>query len=62
MRRLKKLELVQLEGKELSQVGMKNVKGGWPCSCGCCYQGSGGSSTANNADANGDSNKYSYNC
>lgn len=53
-----------MEKKKLSPKQMKNVLGGMPgvCGCGCCYQGSGGSSEADNGDANINSGYHSYNC
>ena len=43
---------------------MKKVRGGESnlCTCGCCYAGSGGSSTVDNAIANNDGGLYSPNC
>lgn len=63
MKKLNKLSLFDLESKELDQKQLKTVRGGVVCSCGCCYGGGGGgSATADNAVANIDAGKYSYNC
>jgi natural product precursor len=58
--RLSKLVLFELEKKELTQHEMKKVRGGNLC---CCYVGSGGgSSNADNVDANINGGLFSYNC
>lgn len=62
MKKLNKLHLMELERQKLSSKQMKDVVGGNVCNCGCCYKNSGGSSDADNADANIDGNLYSYNC
>ena len=64
MKKLSRIHLMNMEKKKLSPKQMKNVLGGMPgvCGCGCCYQGSGGSSEADNGDANINSGYHSYNC
>jgi len=50
-----KLALSQMAKKELTQRQMGMLKGGKHlvyCTCGCCYQDSGGSSTVDNRNAN----------
>ena len=36
----------------LNQNNMREIRGGGDCCCGCLYANSGGSDTADNADAN----------
>lgn len=56
---MKTLKLTQLEKNLLLEKEMENVKGGNTCGCGCKYAGSGGSSTANNGNANLSNNLHS---
>lgn len=60
MKKLSRLHLVEMEKNKLTPKQMKKVVGG--CSCGCCYSGSGGSSSGDNGGANIDGGLYSYNC
>ncbi|MFW9970386.1 MAG: TIGR04149 family rSAM-modified RiPP [Candidatus Odinarchaeota archaeon] len=46
--------------KNMSEEQMNKIAGG--CTCGCCYSGSGGSSTIDNACANADHGYVSYPC
>ena len=52
MRKVEKLVLNQLAKKELTQRQQAMIKGGRGCHCGCCYAGSGGSSSTQNGLAN----------
>lgn len=57
-----KIKLNNLAKNNLDNREMKELKGGNVCGCGCCYAGSGGSSTEANGSANNKSNYYSPNC
>ncbi len=61
---MKSLKLNKLNQNSLSKDQMKKVRGGESnlCTCGCCYAGSGGSSTVDNAIANNEGGLYSPNC
>lgn len=62
---MKSLKLNKLNMNQLSKEQLKAVRGGTApglCSCGCCYAGSGGSNTVDNAIANNEGGLYSPNC
>ncbi len=53
MKTLNKIKLNNLSAENLSEKQMKEIKGGAGiCSCSCYYEGSGGSSTHDNCNAN----------
>ncbi len=53
MKRLNNLKLYELTADNLSDREMKEIRGGGrQCSCSCRWEGSGGSSTDDNCDAN----------
>lgn len=58
--KLNKLKLNQLSAKQLNAI----TGGEEPprCTCGCCYAGSGGSSSVDNAIANNEGGLFSPNC
>ncbi|MFZ5430205.1 MAG: TIGR04149 family rSAM-modified RiPP [Bacteroidota bacterium] len=63
MKNLGRLKLNQLSKANLKKRELISLKGGFLCSCACCYEGQpGGSSTGDNAVANSDNGLYSRNC
>lgn len=59
MKVLKKISLYNLEKGILANQGMRCLKGGNSCTCGCHYANSGGSSTGSNDAANYENGKTS---
>lgn len=49
---MKKIDLLSIESNVLSRKEEEMLSGGNYCTCGCQYEGSGGSSTNDNMDAN----------
>lgn len=63
MKKIGKLKLNQLSKAVMEDRELINLRGGYyACTCGCCYQGNGGSSTNDNAIANSSEGKQSYPC
>lgn len=61
MKTLKRLKLNQLGKAELAEREMKTVFGG-ACGCGCCGDGTWGSSIIDNSGANAANDLYSPGC
>ncbi|MDP3443580.1 MAG: TIGR04149 family rSAM-modified RiPP [Ignavibacteria bacterium] len=63
MKKLGKLKLNQLSKAVMEDRELINLRGGYTtCTCGCCYEGNGGSSTIDNAIANSSAGKRSPAC
>lgn len=62
MKKLSKLKLNQLVQSDLEKKEMSSILGGSNCCvCGCKHAQNGGSSTADNGNANNAADKYSPN-
>lgn len=60
---MKSLKLNRINKSQLNKEQMSNVYGGSQvCGCGCCYSGSGGSSTDDNGMANANDGLRSPDC
>lgn len=60
MKKLEKIRLHNLEKEMLAYQGLRCLKGGNSCTCGCHYANSGGSSTGSNDQANYIDDKNSF--
>lgn len=60
MKELKKLKLTKLSLEDLAEKQMDALRGGYKCGCGCHYEFDGGSSKAQNYNANLASGLDSY--
>lgn len=49
--KLEKISLKKLAENSLANREMREIKGGAVCGCGCCYAGTGGSSSTDNGNA-----------
>lgn len=54
MKKISRIHLIKIENKKLNTKQLSNILGGSPsqCSCSCCYEGYGGSSSSDNGDFN----------
>lgn len=62
--KLKKINLISITDRELSEKQMNCLSGGTCCTCACAYENRGGSTTNANFNANTQNGHYddTYNC